>query len=174
MAGWPPCARAAFETVTPSAAADLSQPVVWTRRRLFVSLEILPQCHLLAGAVKSLLLELGARTSDLEIDELNCPTSHGLEITFAVLAPAEVAGKNAAAKVFRGHWQNVETKLEAEPAPRDQRIFVFGASRTPSQGRQQLFAALVKQEILPLFSTRTVEFVDDKSTRAQMLKLSQE
>jgi uncharacterized protein YbaP (TraB family) len=171
-------AGAASETVTPSEAADLSQPVVWTQRRLFVPLEILPQCHLLAGAVRPLLLELGARTSDLQTDELNCPTSHGLEVTFWVLAPADAAGKNAANKVIQGHWQNVEVKFEAlpvpVPAPRDERISVFSASRTTSQSRQQLFSALIRQKILPLFSTRTVEFVDDNSLRAQVLKLSQE
>ena len=94
-------AGAASETETPSEAADLSQPVVWTQRRLFVSLDILPQCHLLSGAVKSLLLELGARTSDLQIDELNCPTSHGLDVTFSVLAPADTAVKKTAGKYFK-------------------------------------------------------------------------
>jgi uncharacterized protein YbaP (TraB family) len=168
-------AGAASATVTPSDAADFSQPVVWTQRRLFVSFEILPQCHLLAGAVKPLLLELGARTGDLQIDELNCPASHGLEVTFSVLAKADAAGKHAATKVFQGHWQNVEIKLEGEPAPRDERISVFSSRRTSSKkSRQQLFAALVRQEILPLFSTRTLELVDDKVLRAQVLKLSEE
>lgn len=139
---------------------EVSQTAVWVSRTLH-NFNVPPvgstntfgqSCELLEEELKGLLIQLGARPSDIHIDERGCPRDERrvllIDATFSVLSPAEATGKNVAGTLV-AHWQSVEFKTESERkeiAPTE--FFQFN--------RDCSYLTYVAQIVLPLFSTRNV------------------
>lgn len=105
-----------------AAAADSTQAAVWEQRTLrnftlplVVNSENGPlqeaSCDQLYTAAKVLLLQLGARSSDMRVDQRGCQaytTSRNIDVTFWALAPAKETKKNSAGPVVEAHWETVQ------------------------------------------------------------------
>ncbi len=144
------------------------QTAVWTGRKLRIVFEDRgwEDCDVLYEDVNRVLLQLGARASDLNIREIGCPgRPSGVEATFSVLVPTS---SNAGTESIEGHWQSVEIRFDV--VPRDQIPTGSRVNNTMPLLRQHTLVRLVKQKILPLFPTRGVEFNDDTSLRIEVLK----
>jgi len=158
-----------FEDTAPGEAA------VWTARKLRMPIIVQPSygdwenCHVLYEDVKEVLLKLGARASDLTVKGTGCPARlSGIEATFSVLAPANVTGRGTIGPSVSGSWRTVEIRFDV--LPRDQIPTGSRVDRTMPLGRQQLWAQMVKQNILPLFPAKDAQFNDSTSLRVQVLK----
>jgi hypothetical protein len=106
----------------------------WTRRQVHVVYRDF--CDATYENVSRVLLQLGARRSDLDVSELRCPAPNGaasIDATFSVLAPIDPGAGNSAGASVDAHWQTVELKGSC--------VFLFYVTR----------------RILPLFSTRNVK-----------------
>src|ERR1700733_14635238 len=103
----------------PAGAAALNEMATWKPRTLknFGGTSVV-SCELLVGNVGSLLLQFGARASDLHIDDRGC-TSHGLtgddivvfrgvDATFSVVAPTNKSDGEARGDMVEARWQTVE------------------------------------------------------------------
>jgi len=154
---------------------DSSQTGHWTARKLQVALPLdVPQnCDWLSDELKLVLLQLGARRSDLQVNTrlcyLNRPGLGGeVDATFAVLTPADTTGTDAASALVEGRWQSVDIRLDAMPRG----DILTGSRINPIMPLplQQFLVPLLKQKILPLFPIRSVELNDDHSMRVQVLK----
>lgn len=115
--------------------AGISQtPAAWTRRQVHVVYSDF--CDSTYDRVRNVLLQLGARPSDLVVSELHCPAPNGaasIDATFSVLAPLDAEAKDAAGVAVNAHWQTIQLQGSC--------IFLFYVTR----------------KILPLFSTRNVK-----------------
>jgi hypothetical protein len=115
-------------------------------------------CDLSADAIKSALIQLGARRDGLNVDEKVCysgppnlePT---LDVTFASLMPAGSAGKTAGGAFVDARWQPVQIGLNAI---------------TP--GLRLVLLRLVRQQILPLFPNQGVKTYEDGGLLVTVLK----
>lgn len=103
-------------------------------------------CQGLRDKVRAVLLQLGARRSDLNVHEIGCTTSIGrpepapsVGGTLYVLEPASSSTQHA----VEAAWQRVKVRV--------------GTSGLDEAGQCELVEQ-VKQRILPLFSTRDVIF----------------
>ena len=109
--------------VAPSGPGQSSQTTVWVRRTLHnfglpnvgsVQAHYRVSCDVLAGELRYLLLQLGARASDLHIDEHDCPRDEReltlIDATFSVVVPAEKTANNAAGALADARWQIVEVR----------------------------------------------------------------
>jgi len=117
-----------------AAPSEQMSSAAWTRRQVHVVYRDF--CDSTYEQVRRVLLQLGARPSDLNVSELGCPAPNGaasIDATFSVLAPIDSAGNAPAGTVVDAHWQTVELKGSC--------IFLFYVTR----------------KILPLFSTRNVK-----------------
>ncbi len=106
------------------AAADSNQTAVWQTRTLrnftlplVVNSENGPlqeaSCDQLYNAAKDLLLKLGARASDLHVDQRGCNAytiSPSIDVTFSVLVPATHTRNNADGPLVEAHWETVMLK----------------------------------------------------------------
>ena len=138
---------AAAETAAPSADA---QPAVWAPKELrFVYLGFTARysCDGLRDKIRHVLGELGARTG-FEVDYSGCSSSFGkpdpfpgVKIKMQVLQPAGANDKDA--EVVAVHWRRVDLRLDKDP--------VWEA--TDCELLEQ-----IKQKILPLFTSRNVDF----------------
>jgi len=109
-------------------------PAAWTQRQVHIVYSDF--CNSTYDHVRSVLLQLGARRSDLVVSELRCPAPNGaasIDATFSVLAPLDPAARNAAGASIDAHWQTVQLQGSC--------IFLFYVAR----------------KILPLFATRNVK-----------------
>jgi hypothetical protein len=107
-----------------SEAAQSSQPAVWTRRKLldFSGPSVITSetgtweaasCDRLYDDVKFVLLELGARASDMAVDQRGCyaaTSRRSLDVTFSVLAPIDRSGNAVAGEWVAAHWNTVALK----------------------------------------------------------------
>jgi hypothetical protein len=115
-------------------ASAANIPAAWTPRQVHVVYSDF--CDPTYEQVKRVLLQLGARPSDLNVSELHCPAPNGaasIDATFSVLVPIDPQAKNAAGAPVDAHWQTVELKGSC--------IFLFYMTR----------------KVLPLFSARNVK-----------------
>lgn len=178
---------ATAQTGTPSAATDPSH-VAWTPRELQIKLlysNAQYDCDELHDDLKRMLLELGARASDLNIDMAPCSQQVRdgdflvkAAVKLSVLAPANATAENAASATLKGRWKTVELNLVKSP-----RSQVLTGSRLnhDSDGstmadnpqlnfRARNMAILLRSQILPLFSTKSIDFKDgDTNVRVQVL-----
>jgi hypothetical protein len=131
------------------AAADATQTAVWQTRTLrnftlplVVNSENGPlqeaSCDQLYTAAKVLLLQLGARASDMRVDQRGCQsytTNKSIDVTFSVLVPTTQPRNNAAGPLVEAHWETVQL-----------------------QGNCGVLQQATKR-ILPLFSTSDVKLI---------------
>jgi hypothetical protein len=103
------------------AAADVTQTAVWEQRTLqnftlplVVNSEngaLQPaSCDQLYTAAKLLLLQLGARESDMRVDQRGCQaytTTRSIDVIFWALALAKDTTSNTAGPLIAAHWETV-------------------------------------------------------------------
>ena len=158
-------------TATPSDAAQPTQAAVWTTRALH-SFGLPASCDGLVEELRVLLLQLGARASDLHVDQHGCRgelnfVTATVDATFSVLLPLDKTGKNEAG-TSEASWQVVElTKNTDRP------------TMTPVHHvnyRDCAELEYVTKTVLPLFAARDVKLISkalcDKTgvgLRAQVL-----
>jgi hypothetical protein len=132
-----------------AAAADSSQPAVWTQRKLlhFVHPSVIDSvtgqwtevsCDQLYNDVNFVLRQLGARTSDLVVDERPCYASASLrsiDVSFSVLVPTENRVTNPSWELVPAHWKTVELQGDCR------------------------FLEYVTQKILPLVSSKDTKYI---------------
>src|ERR1700733_6524174 len=156
----------------PAGAAASNKVATWKPRTLknFGGTSVV-SCEWLVGDLRFLLLQFGARASDLHIDDRGC-TSHdvtrddivvfrSVDATFAVLAPANKSHGEARGDMVEARWQTVE----------------MGPEDAGDTGlRSCAYLKYVTQKVLPLFSRRHVKLISkavcdktDVGLRAQVL-----
>lgn len=145
-----PLCVAAAEAAGPSADA---QPAVWAPKELhFVYMGFTSHysCDGLRDKIRHVLGELGARAG-FEVDYSGCSTPFGkpdpfpgVRIRMHVLQPA--GANDQSAEVVAAHWRRVDLRLNKDP--------VWEA--TDCELVEQ-----IKQKILPLFTTRDVDFASN-------------
>ncbi|HUN74581.1 MAG TPA: hypothetical protein VMU40_08705 [Steroidobacteraceae bacterium] len=143
------------------AAAAQAQPAHWVHKKLYfvyVGFTTRYSCEGLADDVRAILLQLGARRSDLNVHQVGCTSALGspdpypaVGGTFSVLEPLLVARGPASEGSGPGspvaaHWQRVRIKLDGN-----------GIDTTA----QCELIEQVRRKILPLFPAREVEFAAD-------------
>jgi hypothetical protein len=160
-------AAAGFATAAAAAdsapAAGTPQPARWTQKKIFFVYEGIQttySCEALTDQVREVLLELGARNSDIDVHETGCTsgfnaqTPHpGVAGTFSVLepvSPEQAYSPSATPGTVAAHWQPVQ--LHLAPPGRD------------VNGQCELLDQL-KHRILPLFATRNVQYQSTCSPR---------
>jgi hypothetical protein len=176
-------ATPAATTGSPSGPAEAGQTATWTPRKLVnfapsvvKSLADGPlTCDGLVGDLRLALLQLGARESDLHIDERGCRAGNhwGVDATFVVLASADGTGKNAADVVAEARWQTVELRTERVDRLESRHGLAF--VRTCD------YLEYLTKKVLPLFSVRDVKLIPaavcektDVGLRAQVLMPAQQ
>lgn len=140
---------AAYATGESGGAAE---PAHWVQKKINFTYQGFTthySCDGLTGKVKEVLLELGARKSDLRVHEAGCTASFGrpepfpaVVGTFYVLEPASSAAGNSG-KPVKAEWQTVEVRV--------------GRPGRDQAGQCELIDQ-VKTGILPLFTARNVRF----------------
>jgi hypothetical protein len=152
---------------------DSSQVIaVWEPRKVHFSAFIL-SCDRTHDLVTFVLLQLGARKSDLNVnvDQGQCGSGIGfapaIDATFSVLTPSGAAGKNAGVLV-EAQWQTVELKK------------TWDLDYLPANGDMCSLLEHVTKYVLPAFSTRNVKLIPRDfceryrvGLRAEVLKPSQ-
>ncbi len=152
-------ARAQAVAPAPGDAASAPatpQPARWAQRKLsftYSGFTTHYSCDGLVEKVRQVLLDLGARRSDLKVHEASCGPRLGAPTpfpsvagTFSVLEPvpaAEAYSPNGTGGVVFAHWQPVKLRLA-------------GPDLDMSANCELLDQ--VKQHILPLFPARNVAF----------------
>ena len=126
---------------------------VWTPKELrftFMGFTSHYSCDGLADKMRSIVLQLGARSSDLKVREIPCsgspgrPTEFpGVTVNMNVLKPWDAASANAAATPVPARWKAVEISTDRDPLR--------------EAGDCELIEQ-VKTRVLPLFTTRNVEY----------------
>jgi hypothetical protein len=138
------------------APASGAESAVWVKKKMhfiFQGFTAVYSCEGLEDDMRTVLLQLGARQSDMKLQQINCGSGFnlpepnpGLTGTFYVLEPASsAAGDNAqpGAGAVQAQWQTVNVRLT-----RDARL----------QAGQCELIDQVKAKILPLFPARDVKF----------------
>jgi hypothetical protein len=135
----------------PAVAAD-AQSAAWTPKELrfiYQGFTTHYSCDGLREKVRTVLLALGAAKQDLSVNELACSTPAGrpdpfpgVNIKMQVLQPV-AAGTIPAATRVAAHWKAVDLRLDRDPLA--------------ESGDCELLEQ-IKRSILPLFSTRNVEY----------------
>jgi hypothetical protein len=134
--------------VLPSDSGVSSQTAVWAQRKVrfvYVRFRNFGDCNLLHDRVKFVLLQLGARASDLDVNTRTCdyPGRPGIDATFSVLTPTAEGENSAAGGLVEAHWQAVELKA-GDPGE------ILDAC---------VFLRAVTQQILPLFPIRQAKLI---------------
>lgn len=137
---------------SPAPPAD-AQPAVWARKELnfvFLGFTAHYSCDGLRDKIRHVLGELGARAG-FEVDFSGCSSSFGkpdpfpgVRIRMHTLQPADASDKSA--DVVAAHWRRVDLHLDKDP--------VWEASDCE-------LLEQIKQKILPLFTTRSVDFASN-------------
>ncbi len=153
----PGSAKAAASTPSDAAPGpETPQPARWVQRKIsftYSGFTTHYSCDGLVDKVRGVLLELGARRSDLKVHENGCtarlgePTPFpGVAGTFSVLepvSPAQAYSPNGAGGVVLAHWQPVNVR--------------FDHSASDMAAQCELLEQ-VKQRIVPLFPARNIDF----------------
>jgi hypothetical protein len=139
-----------------SATAETGQSAVWTSKELhfvYMGFTTKYSCDGLRDKVRDVLIKLGAQR-DLKVYETGCSVRSGMPAPFpgvmvrmSVLEPASTASSAVQEpSVVRAHWKPLDLKLDR-------------TSRADS-GECELVEQ-IKQQILPLFAVRNVDFSAD-------------
>jgi hypothetical protein len=167
------------QTGAPSAQTDPVYSVAWTPRELRVKqfYTTAPyNCDYLYDDLTRLLLQLGARASDLKVDIAPCYKRVReeewfvrAEVKFSVLGPADTTAQNAASESLQAHWKTIDIALDT--SPRKQVLTSTRLNHYTGLGfRNRNMIILLKSQILPLFLLKSVEFRDDgASLHAEVL-----
>ena len=173
---------AAEDTTTTAASSGPPQPsqgAVWMTRKLqkfgipnVASTAMDASCDGLADELRFLLLQLGARASDLRIDERGCRDDLKLvDATFSVVAPADKTAGNVAGTLTEARWQIVEFRTGKADRPASVR------NRShQTLYRNCTYLGYVTKVVLPLFFSRAVTVISpavcdktDVGLRAEIL-----
>jgi len=139
------------------AAEGSAQAATWQSKELkftYMGFTTHYSCDGLAAKVKDILLQLGAR-ADLQVHEYGCTSTFGrpdpfpgVRAKFSVLVPLKdtEAAKTAADQIVSARWHAVQLRLDRD--------------RASAAGECELIEQ-AKHQILPLFSTRNVNFSSD-------------
>jgi hypothetical protein len=135
-------------------AADDTQSAVWVPKEfkfVYQGFTTKYSCDGLRDKMRTVLLNLGAR-KDLHVNSLGCIGPSGVPDPFPgvvvkmnVLAPAGTAGAAAGEAALPSHWKPVTLQLDRSPL---------------SEAGECELIEQVKQQVLPLFTTRNVDFKD--------------
>jgi hypothetical protein len=138
-----------------SAADEASQPAQWTQKEfqfIYQGFTTHYSCDGLRDKVESVLRQLGAR-KDSKVYELGCTANYGRPDPFPgvrakisvlqPLTPAEASNPKDPGALVPAHWKRMTLRL--------------GVDMLSEAGECELVEQ-VKQHILPLFTTRNVEF----------------
>jgi hypothetical protein len=141
----------------PSDAVNTAQPARWAQRKInFVYLGFTTHysCEGLTDKVRRVLLELGARKSDMHVHEAGCTARAGEPVpfpgvqgTFSVLepvAPAEASSASGAEGIVAAHWQPVNIRFDRS----EDSLSMSGQCELLEQ---------VQQHILPLIPARNAQ-----------------
>lgn len=150
---------AALGSAAPLASAHAADPsAVWVQRKLhFVYSGFTSHfsCDGLRDEMKSILLQLGARKQDLQVQETGCTAFNrpeafpGVQATFFALLPEDQAGA-------------VKGEVSGQPIAAEWRTVELGSGRDAlaQAGKCELIEQ-VKHKVLPLFATRNLQYVDN-------------
>jgi hypothetical protein len=141
--------------LAPAAWADSTdggQSAVWAQKEfqfVYQGFTSKYSCDGLHDKMRTILLQLGARKSDLKISDWGCAGRSGVpdpfpgvSVKMSVLVPAEGAAASLGEPAVPSHWQAVTLKLDRSPL---------------SEAGECELIEQVKQKVLPLFTTRTVD-----------------
>lgn len=133
-------------------SSDDGQPSVWVPKEfqfIYQGFTTKYSCDGLRDKVRTVLLNLGAR-KDLQVNSLGCVGRSGVPDPFPgvsvkmnVLVPASAATASADEPAISSHWKPMKLQLDRSP------LAEAGECELVEQ---------VKQKILPLFTTRNVDF----------------
>lgn len=145
------CLSAPVWAVDAAAAAPVpTEPAVWTQKEVqftYMGFTTHYTCDGLRDTVREMLVQLGARKSDLKVYEQPCSRPDrpdpfpGVKITMSVLQPAP-ATPNGDSPVVEGYWKPIKLP--------------FRATNLDAAGQCELLEQF-KQQVLPLFTTRNVD-----------------
>jgi hypothetical protein len=133
-------------------SADDGQSAVWTQKEfkfVYQGFTTKYSCDGLRDKIREILLTFGAR-KDMQVNDWGCAGNSGVPDAFPgvavkmnVLEPADAAKAAAAEPAVASHWKSVKVRLDR--------------SSVSEAGECELVEQ-VKQKILPLFTTRNVDF----------------
>ena len=132
-----------------SEVLDSNQGAVWERRTLLKFTHPLTinsetqgwrevSCDQIYNSVRDLLLQLGARASDMTVDERACyaySRVRSIDVRFSVLAPSGSTRGNIAGPAAEARWETVAMKGNCP------------------------YLQYITKTVLPLFSTRNVKLI---------------
>ena len=128
------------------------QSAVWTQKEFkftYQGFTTRYSCDGLRDKVRDILLAFGAR-KDLEVNQWGCAGSSGrpdpfpsVAVKMSVLEPADAATAQTDVPSVATHWKNVKLRLDR--------------SSLSEAGECELVEQ-VKQKILPLFTTRNIDY----------------
>lgn len=131
---------------------DGGQSAVWVQKEFKLTYHGFTtkySCDGLLDKMRSIVLEFGARKSDLKVSSWGCLARTGVPEVFpgvvvkmSVLAPTDDAAAGGAPPI-PSHWKAVTLKLD---------------SSSLSEAGECELVEQVKQQVLPLFTTRNVDF----------------
>lgn len=132
--------------------ADGGQSAVWAQKEfkfIYQGFTTKYSCDGLHGKMRTILLQLGARKSDLKISDWGCAGRSGVPdhfpgvaVKMSVLVPANGGAASGGEPALPSHWKAVTLKLDS--------------SSLSEAGECELIEQ-VKQKVLPFFSTRNVD-----------------
>ena len=137
-----------FAAAQPADSGESQTQAVWTPKEAsftYAGFTTKYSCEGLVSQVRSVLLSLGARRSDLVVTGTGCLEAGrpapfpGVKVRMKVLEPAS----GAASDTVPAHWKPVQVRLDRDPV---------------AEAGQCELVEQIKQKLLPLFSTRDVEF----------------
>jgi hypothetical protein len=133
-------------------SADGGQLAVWTPKEfkfVYQGFTTKYSCDGLRGKVREIVLAFGAR-KDVQVNSWGCAGRSdkpdpfpGVAVKMNVLEPADASKPLAGQPAFPSHWKNVKVRLDR--------------SAVSEAGECELVEQ-VKQKILPLFTTRNVDY----------------
>jgi hypothetical protein len=134
-------------------STDGGQSAVWAQKEFSFTYQGFTtkySCDGLHDKMRRVLLQLGARKEDLKISDWGCSGRSGVPDPFpgvavkmSVLVPAGTPAASGGGPSVPSHWRAVELKLDTESL---------------SEAGDCELVEQVKQNVLPLFTTRNVDF----------------
>jgi hypothetical protein len=131
------------------------QAAAWMPRKLrfvYMGFTTHYSCDGLSDNLRTVLLQLGARERDLELQPYGCTRGFGkpepfpgVDMTFFVLEPVR-QGAAAGMPIVQAEWKSVELEL--------------GRNNLEHAGQCELLEQ-IRQKILPLFTARNLDFRDN-------------
>jgi hypothetical protein len=147
------CVAAGILAGAPGQAAEAAPMAAWKAKELkfaYMGFTTNYSCEGLGRKVRDILLALGARSKDLVVTPTGCEPGvgqparlPGVFVRMNVLEPVAESSAQAGSSPVAAQWKPVDVKLDISP---------LGES-----GQCELVDE-IKHQILPLFTTRNVEF----------------